>query len=393
MSVISPATETELCEAVAAAAAARAPLEIRGGGSRAALGRPVQADKTVSLGAMGRITRYEPEALTLVCEAGTPVSEIETVLNAEGQLLPFEPMDHRALLGAGDAAPTIGGVVACGVSGPRRLVAGGCRDSLIGVRFVNGSGEAIVSGGRVMKNVTGYDLVKLLCGSFGTLGVLTEVSFKLLPKPETTATLVYEGLSDVDAVRLMASATTSPYSVTGAAHAPAGVEGAEARTYLRLEGFAASVAERVEKLTRHLAPATRGDLMSDATSQDAWRGIRDAVAFAQTPGAVWRISIRPSAAPDVVAALRASMEVAAFYDWAGGLIWLRAPDEGDAGASAVRAETAKAGGVATLVRASEATRAAVDVFTPPNGVMAKMTRGLRDAFDPAGVLNPGRMGA
>ncbi|MEE8456313.1 MAG: FAD-binding protein, partial [Limibaculum sp.] len=224
MTVLTPGDEAELAEAVAEAAGTGTPLEIRGGGTRAGVGRPVQASRTLSTAGLSGITLYEPEALTLVVKAGTPVAEVEAALAAQGQLLPFEPMDHRALLDA-QGEPTIGGVVACGVSGPRRIQAGACRDAMLGVRFVNGRGEAVKSGGRVMKNVTGYDLVKLMCGSHGTLGVLSEISFKVLPKPERAVSLVIEGLDDAAAVAVLGQAMTSPFDVTGAAHVPAGEAG------------------------------------------------------------------------------------------------------------------------------------------------------------------------
>jgi glycolate oxidase FAD binding subunit len=238
MTVLAPENEAELAEAVAEAAGAGTPLEIRGGGTRAGLGRPVQASKTLSTAGLSGISLYEPGALTLVVKAGTPVAEVEAALAAEGQMLPFEPMDHRALLGT-DGEPTIGGVVACGVSGPRRIQAGACRDAMLGVRFVNGRGEVVKSGGRVMKNVTGYDLTKLICGSYGTLGVLSEIAFKVLPKPEAEATLVCEGLGAADGVAALNAALASPFGITGAAHMGGDAEG---RSLVRIEGLAGSVA-------------------------------------------------------------------------------------------------------------------------------------------------------
>ena len=210
--IITPDDEAELAETVAEAAGAGTPLEIRGGGTRAGLGRPVQASRTLSTAGLSGITLYEPGALTLVVKAGTPMAEVEAALAAEGQMLPFEPIDHRALLGA-QGEPTIGGVVACGVSGPRRIQAGACRDAMLGVRFVNGKGEVVKIGGRVMKNVTGYDLVKLMCGSHGTLGVLSEISFKVLPKPDAEATLVCSGLGPTAGVAALNAALASPFGI------------------------------------------------------------------------------------------------------------------------------------------------------------------------------------
>jgi glycolate oxidase FAD binding subunit len=298
-------------------------------------------------------------------------------------------MDHRPLLGT-TGEPTIGGVVSCNVSGPRRVQAGACRDSLIGVRFVDGAGRAIRNGGRVMKNVTGYDLVKLMAGSHGTLGVVSEVAFKVLPAPEATATIRIEGLSDAGAVAAMTAALTSPYDVTGAAHLPRGADGAPL-TLIRIEGFEASVAYRAERLKDLLAG--RGETGVDAGPMpehcdDPWAVVRDARPFADRDGAVWRVSLKPSDAPALVAALP---EAEAFFDQGGGLVWLLLEQGEDAGAEAVRGALAPLGGHATLVRAAPAIRAAVAPFHPEPAPLAAVSAGLRARFDPRGLLNPGRM--
>ena len=267
---VSPATEAEVAEAVQVARKRAEPLEIRGGGTRRGLGRPVQAAATLELAGLSGIASYDPGALTLVAAAGTPLGVVEEALAAEGQRLAFEPMDHRPLLGS-RGEPTIGAVAACNVSGPRRIQAGACRDSLLGVRFVNGSGQAVASGGRVMKNVTGYDLVKLLCGSWGTLGVLTEVCFKVLPTPERAATLVLEGLETEEAVAAMSRSLGSPYEVTGAAHLP----GDPARTLLRVEGFSGQVDYRLDRLGRMYA-STPSRTVEGADHDRLWRVVRNA---------------------------------------------------------------------------------------------------------------------
>jgi len=392
--IITPRDEAELAEAVAVAAGAGTPIEIRGGSTRAGLGRPVQVEATLSTAGLSGITLYEPGALTLVVKAGTPMAEVEAALAAEGQILPFEPMDHRALLGTGDESggePTIGGVVACGVSGPRRIQAGACRDAMLGVRFVNGRGEAVKSGGRVMKNVTGYDLVKLMCGSHGTLGVLSEISFKVLPKPERAISLVIEGLDDAAAVAVLGQAMTSPFDVTGAAHVPAGEAGEKARTVVRVEGMARQGAYRAGELARILARHGTVERLEGAAHEALWREIRDVAPFAGRSGAVWRLSLKPSDAPAAVAAIRETLGCSVLYDWAGGLVWLLTAETGDAGAGAIRRQTAARGGHATLVRASAATRAAIEVFEPEPETLARISAGLRAKFDPAGILNPGRM--
>jgi glycolate oxidase FAD binding subunit len=390
---LAPGTEAELAEAVADAASRSTPLEIAGGGSRAGLGRPVQAARRLSTRGLSGIELYEPGALTLVSGAGTPLSEIEAALAAEGQMLPFEPMDHRALLGtAGE--PTIGGMVATAASGPRRISAGACRDAMLGVRFVNGRGEAVANGGRVMKNVTGYDLVKLMAGAHGTLGVLTQVAFKVLPAPKAVATLTLHGLDEARAVEAMSAALGSPFQLTGAAHHPEG-PGGGAATILRLEGLEGSVAYRADALRTELARFGEADIERDPELHAAlWRRTRDVEPLAGLPGAVWRLSVRPSDAPGILARLRARRDILGLVmDWGGGLVHLATPEEGDAGAADIRAETARAGGHATLIRASAATRAAVAVFEPEAPGLARIAAGLRAKFDPHGILNPGRMSA
>jgi glycolate oxidase FAD binding subunit len=363
-----PASEAELSEMVRAA---KGPLVVRGGGTRS-VGRPGLGE-VLETGGLSGITLYEPGALTLVAQAGTPLTEVEAALAAQNQRLPFEPVDMRALLGR-SGQPTLGGMVAANASGPRRVQAGACRDSLIGVRFVDGRGGIVSNGGRVMKNVTGYDLVKLMAGSWGTLGVLTEVSFKLLPVPEAQATLVSGAMDAALAVDVMSRALGTPYEVNGAARL---VDG---RVALRIEGFLQSVKYRAGELCRVLG----GDWaeLGAAESASLWQGIRDVTVFANLPGDVWRISVKPSDAPGVVTALDCPVQL----DWGGGLIWALVPEGTD-----LRAQITVAGH-ATLVRASGPTRAALPVFHPEPAPVAALSAGLRAQFDPRGVLNPGLMG-
>lgn len=352
----------------------------------------MQAERTLVTTRLSGIRLYEPGALTLGVGAGTPMAEVEAALAVEGQMLPFEPIDHRALMGtAGE--PTIGGAVAVAAAGPRRIQRGACRDAMIGVRLVDGAGKPIANGGRVMKNVTGYDLVKLMAGHHGTLGVLSEITFKVLPAPKATAVLLLDGLDDVAAVAAMSAALGSPHDVAGAAHFPVGIDG-DPVTMIRIEGLERSVAYRARALCDLLSD--HGDVRTEtdpARTAAGWKWVRDAEMFAGRDGAVWRISLRPGAAPGLVAAIRARLGVGgAFYDWGGGLVWLATDEAGDAGAAAIRQEVGARGGHATLIRASAATRAAVDVFHPEPPPLAAFSAGLRARFDPAGVLNPGRMG-
>ncbi|MCV3274239.1 FAD-binding protein [Roseobacter sinensis] len=371
-----PESEAALADLVKSA---KEPLAIQGGGTRGL----APEGALVSVAGLSGITLYEPGALTLVAQAGTPISEIEDALTAENQRLAFEPMDHRVLLGT-EGEPTLGGVIAGNVSGPRRIQGGAARDYALGVRFVDGTGEVVKNGGRVMKNVTGYDLVKLMCGAFGTLGVLTEVSLKVLPRPETQGTLLLRGLDDVQAVQAMAVAMNSPYEVTGAAHCATIMEGGPV-TALRAEGFGTSVAYRLDQLKSLLARFKVEMTLGDAAMSDwIWRSVRDAELLRDVPEDIWRVSCKPSEAPGLMARSGAA---GWYYDWAGGRIWVRMPAGED-----LRAALGAFDGHATLVRASEATRAALPVFHPQAAGVEKISAGLRARFDPGGILNRGLMG-
>ncbi len=380
------ASEEELAEALAGAAG---PLRIVGGGTRD-VGRPVAGD-ALSVAGLRGITLYEPGALTLVARAGTPLAEVEAALAAEGQRLAFEPMDHRVLLGT-KGAPTIGGVVAVNVSGPRRVQAGACRDFLLGVRFVDGAGRILKSGGLVMKNVTGYDLVKLMAGSWGTLGVITEVSFKVQAIPEAQATLLLRGLDAREGVAALSRGFATPCDVSAAAHALAGMLDEGALTALRLEGSAASVRERMGRLAEALG-GPGWDVIEGGESADLWRRIRDVAPFAGREGALWRVSVKPTDGPALLEALqRAGQAHEALMDWGGGLVWLLVPEGGDAGAEAIRGALARLGGHARLERASADLRASIPVFQPEPEALARLSAGIRARFDPRGILNPGLMG-
>ncbi|MCB1384483.1 MAG: FAD-binding protein [Nitratireductor sp.] len=389
-----PASEEELADVVRDHAARRAPMRIFGGGTRP-VGDVPEIAAAVSACGLSGITLYEPDALTLVAKAGTPLAAIETALAAEGQHLPFEPADHRALLGT-DGSSTIGGVAAAGISGPRRIQAGSTRDSLIGLRFVSGEGEIIKNGGRVMKNVTGYDLVKLLCGSHGTLGILTEVSFKLLPKPSTTGMLRIEGLDDATAITALTRALGSPFDVSGAAHAQTRPEG-RPLTLIRVEGLPESVAYRTERLREWLAPVLPAGadiaIESDAAKTAAgWQWVRDVEGFAGKPGSVWKLSVKPTDGPGVVADIARAVDCRALYDWGGGLIWLLTPAPDAEAAPVIRGAVNARGGHATLMRRGAASDPAVPAFHPEAARIAALSQALRRKFDPAGILNPGLMG-
>lgn len=395
-----PRSPEDVLAIVAQALAEEAPLGIEGAGSKRGLGRPSQAARTLSLGELSGVHFYEPEELVLSARAGTPIAEIEALVDRHGQRLDFEPMDYGPLHGLARGLGTLGGVIACNLSGPRRLKQGAARDHILGLAAVSGRGEAFKAGGRVVKNVTGYDLSKGLTGSFGTLAVLTDVTIKVMPKPPTETTLVVRGLDDEAAAGAMAAAMGSSAEASGAAHLPYGIAariadgalGREACTAIRLDGFGPSVEARAAHLGAGLGRVGPLERLDGEASAAFWGDVRDVVPFADgTTRPVWRVSMTPTRAPGFVMALRMRLAAEVFYDWQGGLVWLRL--EGAPEAETVRAELSRhGGGHATLVRASLAERAAVPVFQPQPAPLAALSRRLKGQFDPKGILNPGRMG-
>jgi glycolate oxidase FAD binding subunit len=394
-----PTNEAEAADMVKAAASAGRRLVIAGGHTRSGFGNRAEADAAVlrSAGLSG-ITAYDPAEMVMTARAGTPIADIEEALAENGQMLSFEPIDHRPLMGT-QGQPTIGGVFATNASGPRRLLSGAARDSLLGIRFVNGAGDVIRAGGRVMKNVTGLDLVKLLAGSFGTLGLMTEVTFRVLPRPQTEETIVLSGLDDGEAARAMALAMGLSVEVSGAAHLPESVRGRfldgqlpdGPATILRLEGLPASVPVRAGKLMSSLQRFARVSKLEAEDSLVLWRQVRDVIPYADgSEKAVWRVSVAPSAGFQLVAALRLQAGIDAFYDWQGGLVWMRM--EADPEADLVRHVMHQlGGGHATLVRATEDMRAATPAFEPLPSGLATLTERVRVSLDPTGVFNSGTM--
>ena len=399
--VIRPGDEDELAAAVAAAGSENRPLEVCGRGSKRAVGRPTQTAARLSAEKLTGVTLYEPRELVISARAGTPIRELEDTLAENDQWLAFEPIDVGPLLGQEAGLGSVGAVFATNLSGSRRIQAGAARDHLLGLRGVNGRGEVFKSGGRVIKNVTGYDLCRGLSGSWGTLAVLTEVTMKVLPRAEATRTLILRGLTDEVAVDAMCSALGSPFEVSGAVHLPVScalamqVDGLvrknQAVTALRLETFASFLDYRFDRLAETLAAYGKAVALDNAASAVFWEGVRTLKFFAGSDGAIWRISVAPDRAERLFTEISRHLKCRAVYDWSGGLIWLDVAPSRDAGAMEVRRAIVEIGGHATLIRAEPAVRAAVDVFQPPGSGAMELTRRIKNAFDPAGVLNPGRM--
>lgn len=400
---VKPTDESGLVQLIRWAAAEEKTVELLGAGSKRGFGRPIDADLAIDLTGFGGIVDYQPEELVVTLRAGTPIAALDATLRQRGQMLPFEPADLGPLYGFEQQRATIGGIVGCNLSGPRRIKAGAARDHVLGVAGVSGMGEAFRAGGKVVKNVTGYDLSKLVTGSFGTLAALTEVTLKVLPLPEKTRTLLILGLDDRAAIDLLCEAAGSSYEVSGLAHLPRDVAGRSlvdyvrragtATTAIRIEGPAPSVAVRLEGL-RKLADR-RGALeeLHGTNSAALWAEIRDvAPLLNDNAQAIWRLSVAPTEGPETIARLRRVLpDFASYYDWSGGLIWLSVPEADDAQSGRVRAAMPRAGGHATLIRASDEIRRRAALFQPETQALAALTRRVKAAYDPKGVLNPGRM--
>lgn len=433
---LSPKSAEDVLAAVQEALAQEQPLEIVGRGTKRGWGRPVKSNRILDLSGLSGVTLYEPEELVLSAKAGTPMAEIEALLAQNKQMLAFEPPfffpsplggegqgvrgEPRHTLGAEPSPPspppqggrgdTLGGIIACNLSGPRRIKAGAARDHFLGFHAVNGRGEAFKAGGRVMKNVTGYDLPKLLCGSFGTLAVMTEITMKVLPAPEKTRTVLLLGLDDTGARDAMAAALNSPHEVSGAAHLPRKVAARSAVGYvrgagvavtaIRVEGFGPSVEARctaLRELLAGFAGAGKGiEELHSMNSVTLWREIRDVTPLLPDPMLdLWRLSVPPASGAPIMASLvmgEGFANDAYFYDWGGGLIWLATPQaKPPATAAAIRALVQPTGGHATLMRAPEETREAIESFHPQEKALAALTEQTRQSLDPAGILNRDRM--
>ncbi len=406
MTVFQPSNSAEAAEVVAWAAAQGQSFEIVAGGSKRGLGRPPRADHRLDVSRLAGIVDYDPAELILTARAATPMAEIEAELKAKRQMLAFEPPDWRSLIGGGGeptGEPTLGGVLACNLAGPRRVRAGAARDYFLGFSAINGWGDIWKAGGKVVKNVTGYDMCKLQAGAYGTLSVLAEVTLKVMPKPETACTILLEGMADEIAMPELSRALNTPYEVSAAAHLPApaarrstvagAAGGLGALTALRLEGPAPSVAFRTKAIESLFG---RGLRLDAAETGRLWAEIGQVRPLLPSGAVcVWRLCPIPTSAPVASNALRAQFASAeVFYDWGGGLIWLslEADEAGpDGGASRVRAAMREAGGHSTLVVAPDDVRTRVGVFEPLEGALASLMKRVKSGFDPQGVLNPGRM--
>ena len=403
-----PENSEQLLDAIHWAAQEGQSFDVRGQGTKLGFGRPGEAGNGLDLSGLTGITAYEPSELYMTALAATPIAEIKAALRQNNQQLAFEPPDMSVLYGGGEGdedGGSIAGAIACNLAGPRRIQAGAARDHFLGFNAVSGRGEVFKSGGTVVKNVTGFDLSKLLAGSFGTLAVMSRVTFKVMPAAESIRTVLVLGLEDAPAMKALAAALGSSNEVSAAAHLPAPaaarsgvsyVSGAGAAvTAIRVEGPGPSVEHRCRSLRDLLGNLGETEELHSQNSADLWREIRDAGAFVEgdTPdgGQIWRLSVPPMDGAGVVEGILAATDGRVFYDWGGGLVWLGLTGPGDSGAEAVRAAVSAVGGHATLIRASDDLRARVPVFEPQSGALKDLSARVKNGFDPKGVLNPGRI--
>ncbi len=395
--LIMPTSTDELVDAVKSAVKGGKVVKVSGAGTKAVIGNHVAADLEISTTKLSGVTEYIHSELVMTAQAGTPLSVVEKELAKNNQMLAFEPSDYAQLLGS-DKEQTIGGVFATNMSGSRRLSAGAARDALLGVKFVNGKGQLIKSGGKVMKNVTGLDLVKLLAGSWGTLGIMSEVTFKVLPRPEIMKTILISGLSDADATSAMAKAMGQSTEVSSAAHLPQSVSGAfldgsyegQSITALRLEGLKESVDDREKRLMDALSEYSNLSVIETEQSAILWQEIANVKPFIDADTIIWKVSVAPSEGHKLVAELGKTTDVDALYDWQGGLVWISMKSGHNAGELRQLIKSL-GGGHATLIRASEEVRSEVDVFEPQPLPVAALSARIKAQIDPQNILNPGRM--
>jgi glycolate oxidase FAD binding subunit len=368
------ASEDDVIEAVHQAREWQSPLEIVGAGTKQAFScAVVTMGSVLDVSELSGIVSYQPEELIITAKPGTPVAEIEAALAEKGQRLGFDPPDWGPLLGREPGAGTIGGAISCDLAGPARIRCGAARDHLLGIRGVNGLGEAFKAGGKVVKNVTGFDVPKLVCGAFGTLCVLTEVTLRVFPKPPLSTTLMVRGLSNADGFALLRKVWSSPLEATGLAFS-------HGNALIRLEGEQQPLAEKCTMLRA----LTGVEMIEVPEGEVAFRALANGDVFDDAPFDVWRAFVPPASAAEVADALDSPLWLA---DWAGGLLWVGTIP----GSDTVRPVVNRFGGYCTLLRAEEETREKIAVFEPQDETRLEITRRVKAAFDPMGLFNPGRM--
>jgi glycolate oxidase FAD binding subunit len=392
MALLKVQSESEVIEIVSAAREKRTTLEVLGSGTKRNYGRPLDTENVLDISALSGIVKYEPDELVITAKAATKVAEIEETLAHRSQRLGFDPADWGRLFGAPAHSATIGGVLSADACGSARIRFGAARDHLLGYRAVNGFAESYKAGGHVVKNVTGFDLPKLMCGAFGTLSVLTEVTLRLVPRPARSATLIARDIAPADGFALLRQAWTSAFGPTGLAYIPGlmassfpatGMIGAGA-AIIRVEGTRIPLDEKIAGL-RALTPQTPLEAFD---GEDVFLDIGNGRGFVGANVDVWRVTLPPQSAAQFIDELRPAVWLG---DWAGGLLWIGSPLGDSVASERIRAFASAQDGYATLLRASADTRRRVPVFQPQPATLSALSGSVKAAFDPLGIFNPGRM--
>ncbi|MWV28629.1 glycolate oxidase subunit GlcE [Aurantiacibacter rhizosphaerae] len=380
--MLRPDNTHDLAEIIGTAVQENRTLEIRGGGGKTDFGAPRACDDVIDMRGFSGVSQYDPAELVLTAGAGTQLSEIESLVAGENQMLAFEPWDYGLLWNRGGVA-TIGGTIAAGIAGSRRVSMGSARDHLLGFEAVSGRGERFIAGGNVVKNVTGFDLSKLVTGSWGRLVALTQVTLKVVPRPRLVASFALDGLSPAAAQRAMNVAMGSQAEIAAAAYLP----GDPSQTVFRLEGIDPSIAARRQLVAEMHAELGMLRPLSEDEGAQFWERVQQFVALGEDQP-LWRIHLPPSQGAAMAEKLDPAGEAQWHLDWAGALLWIATSLDADT----IRDAAASAGGHATLVRADATMRSRVPALHPPASGVAKLESKVREAFDPMGVFASARFG-
>jgi glycolate oxidase FAD binding subunit len=402
-SIVCPSNHTEVQEATEWALSTSTPMAIVGSGSKIALGRSTNLDITLNLSGLTGVKNYEPSELILTARPGTTLKDLTAQLSEHGQELAFEPPDYGAFFGKESDTATLGGAIACNLSGPRRIRAGAARDHFLGMEAINGRGEFFKAGGKVVKNVTGYDLCKLIAGSYGTLALLTEATVKVLPKSEKTRSVLISALTHKTALSVFQKLLSGPTESSGLAHLPANIAKRSkvdfvsntglSVTAVRVEGPTPSVIQRTKDLMTALAGYGDVEELHTHRSRMLWKEIGDLSPFVENQtSTVWRIMVPPSQASLVIDNLSNMFNISWYVDWAGGLIWVESDDgDPDDVHTGIRNCVTEVSGQSTLIRGSSTLRASVDVFEPLPKPIFQLNYRIKQAFDPNAIFNPARV--
>ena len=397
--IFNPSSREEIAEIIRNCYKKNIPLEINGSKSKNKIGRNFQAEKTLDLTSYSGIIDYKPEELYIKVKAGTPINSIIEELDKHDQQLAFEPVDFGFLFNGKSNNGTIGGVISCNFAGPRRFKVGSARDHLLGFQGINGKGEIIKSGGTVVKNVTGYDLCKLISGSFGTLSVLTELSVKVLPKPQTSKTLIINNPHIKKAIEYLGTALSSPSDPSGGVFYPEQFDQSftfndlthkGALTAIRIEGPSNSVDHRIKNLSAELGLLENEySILESVQTKIFWNKTKNLEIFSNSKKNLLRIVVPISETLSVLQKMK-PYEINYFLDWGGSLIWVELEKISLKILREIKDITQQHSGYFTIIKVEEDLKASADVFTI-DPIKYKISEKIKKSFDPKRIFNPGKM--